>query len=105
MRSPRLISVGCAGLVLTFAVIHWWGPWLTREHDYATSIPQPPPLFTLSLIRLGPDQRACFPDAVMDHRSEVARFRVRTLRHPAQPLSLTLTAPGYRVERAVPPEY
>lgn len=78
-------------------------PTLAEPREYPASIPQPSPLFFTALIPVQAGQSACFADAVMDERSEEARFRVGTLKRPGIPLELTITGYGYshraRVER------
>jgi hypothetical protein len=105
MRSRAATATISAAVVLLVGVIAWWTPWLTRDRQFAASVPQPPPLFAITLIPLGRHDRACFSDAVMDARSETARFQVDTRGGPAQPLTLSLTGSRYRVVRHIPPDY
>lgn len=105
MPSAR-VTILLAGLaVLVVATVVRWEPFLSRPRDYPASIPQPSPLFSVALVDLRGGQEACFPDAVMDPRSEQARFRIGTLGRPGVPLRLSITAPGYRVARAIPGTY
>jgi hypothetical protein len=105
MRSRAALALLAGLVVLGAGAAHWWVPWLTRDRDFAASVPQPPPLFNLPFIGLDARERACFPDAVMDSHSETARFRVHLGRRPAQPLTLTLGGPGYRTVRRIPATY
>jgi hypothetical protein len=105
MRSRATLALLAGLVVLAAGAVHWWVPWLTRDRDFSASVPQPPPLFNLPYIGLDARERACFPDAVMDTHSETARFRVHLGRRPAQPLTLTLGGPGYRLVRRIPATY
>ena len=105
MPNPRMAIVVAGVLVLLVAAIVRFEPFLNRERDYAASIPQPSPLFSVALVNLGGGQEACFPDAVMDTRSEQARFRVGTFGQAGAPLRLSIIAPGYRITRAIPGTY
>ena len=105
MRRAGLIAA-LAGLAAVVAgAVVWWSPWLTRERDYPASIPQPSPLYSTPVIQLRHGQQTCFGPAVMDTRSEQARFRVGTFFRSGQPLTMSISGPGYRVVRHVPGTY
>jgi hypothetical protein len=102
MRSAAL----ALGLVALLAAGLAWGvPYLTGERDYVAVTPQPDPLFTVSLIPLRGGQVACMDDAVLDKRSEEARFKVGTYYRPPVPLELTITGGAYSEHVPVPATY
>jgi hypothetical protein len=94
------------GLVLLVGAGLAWGvPYLTDERDYAAVTPQPDPLFEVALLPLRGGQVACMDDAVLDPRSEQARFRVGTYFRPPVPLELTIAGGSYTERVAVPADY
>jgi hypothetical protein len=102
MRSVALV----AGLVALLAAALAWGvPYLTGEREYVAVTPQPDPLFTVSLIPLRRDSVACMDDAVLDTRSEEARFKVGTYFRPPVPLELTIAGGSYTEHVSVPATY
>ena len=94
------------GLVALLAAGLAWGvPYLTGKRDYVAVTPQPDPLFTVSLIPLRGGQVACMDDAVLDPRSQEARFKVGTFFRPPVPLELTITGGSYTEHVPVPATY
>ena len=90
------------GLVLLLAAGLAWGvPYLTHERDYVAVTPQPDPLFETALVPLRGGQVACMSDAVLDPRSEEARFRVGTYFRPPVPLELTIAGGSYTEHRSI----
>jgi hypothetical protein len=102
MRRLALV-IGLAALVAAGVV--WGIPFLSDERDYVAVTPQPDPLVEVSLIPLRGGQVACMDDAVLDTRSEEARFRVGTNFGPPVPLDLTITGGGYTERLEVPATY
>ena len=101
---PRLALV--VGLVaLAAAAVAWGVPYLTGDRDYVAVTPQPDPLYEVALVPLRSGQVACMDDAVVDPRSEQARFRVGTFEGPPVPLELTLAGGAYTEHVDVPAEY
>jgi hypothetical protein len=102
MRRVALV----VGLVALLAAGVAWGvQYLTDKRDYVAVTPQPDPLFTVSLIPLRGGQVACMDDAVLDPRSEQARFKVGTYFGPPVPLELTIAGGSYTEHVSVPPTY
>jgi hypothetical protein len=102
MRRAALAG-GLLVLLLGFALVVV--PFLTREREFLASTPQPPALFAASLVELRGGQQACLGKAVMDEHSERALITVGTYRRAASPLELTITGPGLRQVRQIPPTY
>jgi hypothetical protein len=100
-RWPLLGGLGGA-LVLLVAVIAIGRPYLTKQRDYPASIPQPPSVVAVQLVRMKPGQVACLHDAVMDIHSQRALFQVETYGKPTVPLRFALTGEGYRASVDVP---
>lgn len=96
-------GVGLLVVVLIAGTLGITWPALREKREYPAAIPQPSPLFFTALVPVRPGQSACFADAVMDERSEEARFQVGTRLRPGIPLELTIRGRGYahraRVER------
>jgi hypothetical protein len=94
------------GLVALLAAALAWGvPYLTGKRDYVAVTPQPDPLFAVSLIPLRGGQIACMDDAVLDPRSEEARFKVGTYFRPPVPLELTIAGRAYTEHVEIPADY
>jgi hypothetical protein len=101
---PRLALV--LGLILLAAAGLARGiPYLTDEREYVAVTPQPDPLFGVALVPLWGGQVACMEDAVLDPRSEEARFRVGTFYRPPVPLELTIAGGSYAEHVSVTPDY
>jgi hypothetical protein len=77
-------------------------PYLTKQRDFPASIPQPPSVVAVGLLRMKPDQIACLDEAVMDTHSERALFQVETYNKPTGPLRLELTGKGYHAAVDIP---
>lgn len=71
-------------------------PFLTRDRELLTTTPQPPSLVAAALVELHAGQQACLDRAVVDERSEQARFRVGTFGRRSPPLRVTIRGRGYR---------
>jgi hypothetical protein len=94
------------GLVLLVAAGFALGvPYLTDDRDYVAVTPQPDPLFEVALLPLRGGQVACMDDAVLDPRSEQARFRVGTFYRPPVPLELTIRGGRYTEHVSIPADY
>jgi hypothetical protein len=94
---------GLLVLALGFAVLVV--PFLVRDRDVLATTPQPPAPTSLSLVELRAGQRACLDKAVVDEHSERALITVGTYRRPPSPLQLSITGPGLRETRRIPPTY
>jgi hypothetical protein len=102
MRSWARLGALAGALVLLIAALAIGRPYLTRQRDYPASIPQPPSVVAVELVRMKPGQVACLHDAVMDTHSERAMFQVETYGKSTVPLEFALSGKDYRVTREVP---
>src|SRR5262245_56584691 len=95
------------GLVtLLVGALVWWLPFATRTREVPATIAQPNPISAVAIVNLPAGGQACFGPFTMTSDSEQARFQVGTyFRRTGQPLTLTLTGPGYRVRRDLPGSY
>jgi hypothetical protein len=89
-------------LVLLIAAVALGRPYLTKERDFPTSIPQPPSVIAVELQRMKPGQAVCLHDAVMDAHSRRALFQVETYGTRTVPLRLELTGDRYRARVGIP---
>ena len=102
MRRWALLGALAGALVLLVAAIAIGRPYLTKQRDYPASIPQPPSVVSVKLVRMKPGQSACLHDAVLDTHSERALFQVETYGKPTVPLRFALAGEGYRATVHVP---
>jgi len=105
MADPRRTGPAALAAVLVVFTVVAAIPWTTERRDYPASIPQATPLFFTSVVRLAPGAEACFNHAVIEPRSEEARFRVGTIRRAGAPLLLRMDGPGYRSRSRIPGGY
>lgn len=101
----RRLALALGLVALVAAGLAWGVPYLSDERDYVAVTPQPDPLFEVALIPLRGGQVACMDDAVLDTRSEEARFRVGTFYGPPVPLDLTIAGGAYTERLEVPATY
>jgi hypothetical protein len=96
-----------AGAVVVLAVLlaTLIMPYLDERRRIATEIPQPAPLFAVSLVELAANQQACADEIGLLPGRQVAEMRVGTYGKRATPLLFTLAAAGYRERIPVPPTY
>lgn len=80
-------------------------PFLDTERRIATEIPQPAPLFSVSLVELLPNHRACANEIGLLPGRQVAEMRVGTYGKSASPLLMTFVGSGYRETIPVAPTY
>src|SRR3954452_14649880 len=76
--------------------------WLLRDREFTASVPQPRPTARTAVVHVAPGGRACLDGATILRRSRVTRVRVGTLGRPGAPLTVTVSAPGYRAVARVP---
>jgi hypothetical protein len=95
MRRWALFGGLASALVVLFAAIAIARPYLTRQREYPASIPQPPSVVAIQLVRMKPGQASCLHNVVMDTHSERALFQVETYGKATVPLRLELTGDGY----------
>jgi hypothetical protein len=102
MRRWALFGALAGALVLLVAAVAIGRPYLTKKRDYPASVPQPPSVVAIELVRMKPGQSVCLHDAVMDTHSERALFQVETYGKPTVPLRFALTGEDYRASVDVP---
>jgi hypothetical protein len=101
----RRLAVALALAVLALGAVFVGVPYLVKERDYPASVPSPPPLTSVALVRVPPGESACMPYATMDPRSAEARFRVGTNGRPGVPLELRLSGVGVAQRIAIAARY
>jgi len=91
------LAVGAALVVMLVVAVGRMVPWATEQRQIVSSVPVPPPLFTISPVALDPGRRACVDRVALDERSGVAAVRTvpRTAGVPRLEFSAR-AAGGYR---------
>jgi hypothetical protein len=103
MRSWPVLGALAGAIVLLIAAVAIGRPYLSKQRDYPASIPQPPSVVSVELVRMKPKAVACLHDAVMDTHSERALFQVETYGKPTVPLRLNLDGQSYHATVHVAP--
>ncbi len=80
-------------------------PYLDQGRRIATEVPQPAPLFSVSLVEIPGGQQACTDEIGLLPGRQVAEMRIGTYGKAPSPLLMTFVAPGYRESVSVPPTY
>src|SRR4051794_11006351 len=84
------IAVGAALVVFLVVALGRMAPFLLEQRQVVSSVPVPPPLLTISPVRIAPGRSACTSDVALDRDSGVAAIRAAP---PATgPLRLALSA-------------
>jgi hypothetical protein len=94
-------AIGALAALLPTLVL----PYLDESRHTLVEVPQPAPLFSVSLVELLPHERGCVDEIGLLPGEQVAQMRVGTYGKPASPLLVTLQAPGYREAVPVAPTY
>jgi hypothetical protein len=102
MRRWALLGALAGTAVLLAAAVAIGRPYLTKQRDFRASVPQPPSVVAIELVRMKPGQAVCLHDAVMDTHSERVLFQVETYAKPTVPLRFALTGDGYGATVSVP---
>jgi hypothetical protein len=102
MRRPALAGALVGVVILLVGGLAIALPYLNKERDYRASVPQPPSLIAIQLIRIEPGENACLHNAPLNSRSARARFQVETFGKPTVPLRLEVTGRNYHASAAVP---
>jgi hypothetical protein len=102
---PAVLTL--AGALVLFAVLvpTLIAPYLDESRRTLVEVPQPAPLFSVSLVELLPHEQGCADEIGLLPGKQVAEMRIGTYGKPASPLLVTLTAPGYREAVPVAPTY
>lgn len=102
MRRAALAVFGAAVVAyLVFAAL----PWLTRERDFPSTIPQPPPLTVQSLVEMKAGDDVCMRDVAMEPHAGQARFVTGSYGRTGPALEFRISGPGYRVRRHIAAGY
>ncbi len=105
-RAPeRALIIAGAAIVLIVLLATLILPYLEQDRRIATEVPQPAPLFSVSLVEMLAGQQACADEIGLLPGRQVAEMRIGTYGKPAVPLVMTLLAPGYREAVPVAPRY
>jgi hypothetical protein len=91
-----LLALGAALLVLAFAAVFLFIPYLTKERETVAGVPVPTPFGVQDRIRLAPDAEVCLNEVAMDVDSELAELMVLTEARSAPGLRVTAAGAGYR---------
>jgi hypothetical protein len=94
--SGGALALGTALLVLAFAALVVFIPYLTRDRETVAGVPVPPPFAVQENIALAPNQEVCLDSVAIDVDSELVEFTVVNETKSGPPLRVTATAPGYR---------
>src|SRR4051794_31652158 len=84
------IAVGAAVVVLLVVAVGRVAPFALEQRQVVSSVPVPPPLFTISPVRIPPGRSACTNDVALDRDSGVAA--VRAAPSATGPVRLALSA-------------
>jgi len=103
--SERVLVAAGATIVLLVLLVTLILPYLDQNRRIATEVPQPAPLFSVSLVEMLAGQQACSDEIGLLPGRQVAELRIGTYGKPAVPLVMTLVAPGYRETVPVAPTY
>lgn len=102
MRKAALAVFGAAVVAcLVFAAL----PWLTRNRDFPSTIPQPPPLTVQSLVEMKAGDDVCMRDVAMEPHAGQARFVTGSYGRTGPALEFRISGPGYRVRRHIAAGY
>jgi hypothetical protein len=96
-RTASLVGL----LVVLVAAVGWWGPFLARDRDVATSTPSPGPYYSRLDVPLRPGSQACVARVPLDTATGRVRFRVAGRRPGLARVAIEAAAPGYRQRRAL----
>lgn len=88
-------------LVLVGWVAYEVVPWLTKERDFPSTIPQSPGLSSLATVELGKGETLCMRDVAMEPHARQARFRTASFFRKGPALEFRISGPGYRVVRRI----
>jgi hypothetical protein len=76
VSGPAGFAIAAALVVLLVVAAGRMAPWLTEQRQITSSVPVPPPLFTISPVRIEPGRQACTDQVALDRRSGVAAIRI-----------------------------
>src|SRR4051812_5154275 len=95
-RSPATLALLAGCLVLAAGAVIKVIPWLTDSRDLVSSVPGLPPLATVTPVTLDHGRRACATNVTIDTDAGRVVVTGSARHHPAPPLRVTASAPGYR---------
>jgi hypothetical protein len=100
LSRPTLGLVG-AGVVLLFACVAWFGPYLTRQRETVSSVPVPAPFFSLESLGVGPGQEACLDEVTFATDSDIVEVTALAAKRRGPPLALMAEAEGYHARTTI----
>jgi hypothetical protein len=101
MRRTAIIACGVFAAALAAFAVFSVAPWLDRKHDFASSVPQPPPLDTTDLIVVLPHGQMCMNDVAVEPHGNQVRFKAGTYFKPGPPVTLTVRGVDYEAATRV----
>jgi len=103
--SERALAALGGVIVLVVLSVVLAAPFLDSNRRIATEVPQPAPLFSVSVVEMLGGQQACANEIGLLPGAQVAEMRVGTYGKSASPLLMTFVGPGYREAVPVAPTY
>jgi hypothetical protein len=94
--SGGALALATALLVLAFAALDVFIPYLTKDRETVAGVPVPPPFSVQENIALAPGQEVCLDSVALDVDSALAEFTVVNEMKSGPPLRVSAAAPGYR---------
>src|SRR5689334_23744816 len=94
LATPAGLAVGAAIVIALVVVVGRMLPWATEQRQIVSSVPVPPPLFTISPVALDPGRIACTDRVALDPDSGVAAIRLAPRSAGVPGLAMTVRAPG-----------
>jgi hypothetical protein len=91
-----VLAVLAAAVVLLVVAAGRMVPFATEQREIVSSVPVPPPLFTISPVRVAPGRSACTDQVALDERSAIATVRTTPRARDIPPAGLTVRAGDYR---------
>jgi hypothetical protein len=101
----RRAAAGAFGAAIVAYLVFAALPWLTRDRDFPSTIPQPPPLTAQSLVQMKAGDDVCMRDVAMEPHAGQARFVTGSYGRAGPALELRISGPGYRVRRHIAAGY
>lgn len=101
----RRAAVGLFAAAIVAYLVFAALPWLTRDRDFPSTIPQPPPLTEQSLVEMRAGDDVCMRDVAMEPRAREARFVTGSYGRTGPALEFRISGPGYSVRRRIAAGY
>ena len=101
----RKAALGVFGAAIVAYLVLAALPWLTRERDFPSTIPQPPPLTEQSVAVMNAGDDLCMRDVALEPHARQARFKTGSYGRTGPALEFRISGPGYRVRRHIAAGY